>query len=576
MNIKEKTKALTGKVKTGVTNIGKYWKNPKEGEYVSYSEFTRFVIGAGAANTATYAGNNLSFTAGCLFVGAIYGLKMMDFVMLGLVGVILSYLFSPIGMIITDNLGRPPKKTMRLINWASFAFLVIGITCFFVPQSYFEDFMPALPQVVGTKFILQFFATYYNIFVLRVFSKKFGKYRSWLIAGMLPYTLSLFLLTWFPYNSFDYHTKFWVMHFFFSLNGCFVNCFNQVSNVQNVISPNTNERTKIMSIGSFLYSLIPSIYNIIFPIVATKVGGMTNINTYKYVIPITILILAPLSLFLVFGVKDRVVQEEEHRPEVNMRKGFKEVLRNKYLWITNTSNLIASFAVGSVNIVNMLIIYSLRKDWVIGIMMTILGTAWTPGMLLAPILIKKFGKKRIMLFGKYCQFFCSFISVAGVYLDSFFLIILSTYISTVITSVLDITTKSMTADIWDYQQYISGERLDGCMGIFNYIFSPFITLVSMLIPYLYGRVGFTSDWNILYDPILRNKIFMITLIVGAVFGLLAIIPYHFYNFTEQRHEEMMEEMRQRISAKKEDAQTRETEEDASTVKETDSVTTATV
>lgn len=40
----------------------------------------------------------------------------------------------------------------------------------------------------------------------------------------------------------------------------------------------------------------------------------------------------------------------------------------------------------------MVVIYSMRQDWVMGITATILGTASVPGMLLAPSLIGKFGK----------------------------------------------------------------------------------------------------------------------------------------------------------------------------------------
>ncbi|MGN0519624.1 MAG: MFS transporter [Candidatus Fimenecus sp.] len=536
------------KAKGFVLDIGTYWNKPREGEYVSNKEFLYFVLGASGSNTASYAGGNLSFTAGCLFVGAIYGLKMMDFVRLGFVGLILGYLFSPINMIITDNLGAPPKKTMRLIHTASAAFLIVGILCFFIPQKYFEGIMPALPQVVGSKFLLQVFGTYWNMFVLRKLSPKFGKYRSWILANMLPYVLSLFLLVWFPYNTLEYHQKFWVMHLFFSFWGCFGSCFGQISNIQNIISPNTTERTRIMSIGSFLYSLLPSIYNIVFPVLAAWMGGMTDIKTYRYIVPAFVIVCAPLALFLVFGIKDRVVQEEAHKPQVNMKRGFREVLRNKYLWITNISGWISTFSAGSINIVNMLIIYSMRQDWVLGIMSTILGTAWTPGMLLAPILIKKFGKKRIMLFSKYTAVLCSLLSVAGVYMNSLVIIIISTYISTMFTSVTSIVSGSMTADIWDYQQYISGERLDGCMGIFGYLSAPITTVSALIIPYLYETVGFTSDWNILYDTTIRNEVFIITIVAGVVTGLLATVPYHFYDFTEQRHEEMMEELRQRAQA----------------------------
>lgn len=548
-----KSKAeVAATVKTFVTDLKTYWNHPRPGEYVSNKEFLFFALGSGGSNNAQYTGGNLSFAASCLFVGAIYGLRMMDFAMLGIVNMVLNYLFQPISMIITDNLGRPPKKTMRMIHGASLAFVVVGIACFFVPQAPFESFMPALPQVLGTKFLVQVLSTYYNILVYRTLSPKFGKYRCWIVAGILPYMAVLMLLVLFPYNQLSYNDKFWVMNLMFAIWGTFGSCFAQANNVQNVITPNTNERTRIISIGSFISGLFPSIYNIIWPVAAAAVGGLTNIRTYRLIVPIMVLAMVPFTLFLAFGCKDRVIQEQDHKPEVNMRKGFKEVLRNKYLWITNISTWITTFSTGAINIVNMLIIYSMRQDWFQGIMSSILGTAYTPGMLLSPWLIKKFGKKRLMLFCKYMNVFCSLLSVAGVYMNSLVIIVISQYLATMLGSVMTIITTSMSADIWDYQQYISGERLDGCMGIFSYLASPVTTLAAMVVPTLYGLFGFTSDWNILFDGGIRNRIFIVTIVLTALTGLLSAIPYHFYDMTEQRHEEMMDELRKRAEAKDRD------------------------
>lgn len=545
-----KSKAeIVGTVKTFVKDLKTYWDKPRPGEYVSNKEFLYFILGSGGSNNAMNTGANLTFTASCLFVGAIHGLRMMDFAMLGVVNMVLNYLFQPITMIITDNLGRPPKKTMRLINWASLAFVVVGIACFFVPQTPFEGFMPALPQVIGTKFLVQVLTTYYNILVYRKLSPKFGKYRCWVVAGILPYMAVLMLLVLFPYNELSYNDKFWVMNLMFAVWTTFATCFAQSANVQNVITPNTNERTRIISIGSFISSLLPSIYNIIWPVAAAAAGGLTSIRTYRIVLPIMLFAMVPFTLFLAFGCKDRVIQEEDHKPEINMRKGFKEVLRNKYLWITNVSSWITTFSTGAINIVNMLIIYAMRQDWFMGIMSTILGTAYTPGMLLSPWLIKKFGKKRLMLFCKYMTVACSLLSVAGVYMNSLVIIVISQYLVTMLASVMSIVTPSMTADIWDYQQYISGERLDGCMGIFSYLASPVTTVAAMVVPTIYGMFGFTSDWNILFDGDIRNRIFIVTIVLTAVTGLLSAIPYHFYDMTEQRHEEMMDELRARAKVK---------------------------
>lgn len=554
MNVKNAVQDTAKKVATMVRNIPKYWNKPKEGEYVSNKEFTAFVVGAAGSSVAGSSAGQLSFSASCLFVGAIYGLKMMDFVMLGIVGSLLNYLFQPVGMIITDNLGRPPKKTMRWIWLAIVGFIVGGVGCMFVPQQYFEGFMPALPQVVGTRLIIQGFGSIYNIAVMRWLCPKFGKYRCWVIANTLPSVITLLLVTWFPYNGLDYHTKFWVMNALFSLWGWFGSCFGQTNNLQNVISPNTEERTKIMSFGMFLYSIGPTIFNAVFPALATLAGGMTSLKTYRIVIPALVLVSAPLCFFFAFGVKERVIQEQEHKPQVGIFKGAKEVLRNKYLWITNVSQWLGSFQAGVINITNMLIIYSMRKDWFIGVLATIIGTAWTPGMLLAPWLIKKMGKKKLVLLGKYLFVACSLLQIAGVYIDSFVIIVIASYISTMLSSAISIATTAMTADIWDYQQYISGERLDASMGIFTFISNPITMFTAMLVPFLYGLVGFTSDWNILYDAEIRTQVLLITAVVGTAAGLVNIIPYHFYDLTEEKHKGIIEELKKRAGIEKEPAE----------------------
>ncbi len=46
--------------------------------------------------------------------------------------------------------------------------------------------------------------------------------------------------------------------------------------------------------------------------------------------------------------------------------------------------------------------------------------------------------------------------------------------------------------------YISGERLEEYHKIIAWFTTPVTTLVSLIIPLMFYRAGFTSDWGVLY------------------------------------------------------------------------------
>ena len=118
------------------------------------------------------------------------------------------------------------------------------------------------------------------------------------------------------------------------------------------------------------------------------------------------------------------------------------------------------------------------------------------------------------------------------------------------TTPSSIAATAMGADVWDYQQYLTGERLDGFATIFGMILTPFSTVMAMLIPFLYTKIGFTTDWDILYEAAIRNEVINITLLVAAVAGVLTAIPYFFYDLSIDKHRKIIEELK--IRAEKED------------------------
>ena len=103
--------------------------------------------------------------------------------------------------------------------------------------------------------------------------------------------------------------------------------------------------------------------------------------------------------------------------------------------------------------------------------------------------------------------------------------------------------------VTDYQMYISGERLEEYQKIISWFTTPITTLVSLIIPLMFYRVGFTSDWDVLYMGDIRLQCMLIGLGFDLVGYVLMTIPYLFmWDFTDEKHAHIMEVLKQRAEA----------------------------
>ncbi len=541
------------KIKTVITSffsdLKTYWKVPRPGEYVSNKEFLWFCVGASGSNSAAAVLTYITFTASCFLVGAIYGISFDDIYKISLIGLPFSYIWNFANMMVTDNLGELPDKSYRTFKIIFIPLFFVGMGLFFVPQTLTEKFMPALPQIVGGIICVNVFNIFYRIFVLKKLAPKYGKYRPWIIVGVFPTIAAYMLIVYLPFTSMPYHTRLWVLNLLFCIASVFSSFCGQLGNLQNVLSPNSDERVRMMSIGAIVYSAFPSLVNILLPIFAGT-GGMNNIKTYRVIIPIMLIAFSLLTLTLFFGTREKVIVAKSHKPSISFWVGTKSVLKNKYHWIVNLSSAGNAITTGSIVLANIIFVYSMREDWLMGIYSGIIGTAYVPGMLIASYLIKKFDKRNLVLFSK----LISLLSLAAQYyslrVNNVVLFIIFSYITTLLSTPSSIAATAMGADIWDYQQYLTGERLDGFAGIFSMLLTPVTTLAAMLIPFLYSEVGFTSDWDILYESAIRNEVINITILVAAAAVVLTAIPYFFYDLSIDKHRRIIEELK--VRAEKED------------------------
>lgn len=109
-------------------------------------------------------------------------------------------------------------------------------------------------------------------------------------------------------------------------------------------------------------------------------------------------------------------------------------------------------------------------------------------------------------------------------------------------------TDGLNADILDYHQWKTGERADNMIGIFNWFTTPIATMLGLVAPALLKTVGFTSDWDVLFDHQVFMNAMHIYVYLGVVGLILATVPFIFYDLTRETHDKCVIEIAEREAA----------------------------
>lgn len=534
-------------VRKWMTSLKENWNNPREGEYVSIKEFMCMACGGMGIFGVVNVISSLSFAGTAAVTGMIYGISLKDIYVITLIGTIINYIMIPINANITDNLGELSKKTMKILNIVFIALTLLSVGMWFIPSGQFDSILKDLPKHIAIKIITTAVTTYLSIFVLKFFGKKYGKFKPFAVLYGAPTLIASVMFVFIPYQEMLYSDKLIWVHILSNLIGMFsTNYNNSVSSMQYLMSPNSQERTKMLSVLPIFTGLTRSIFGIIFPIVAQYSGGQLAIATYRWVIPVwgTLNMIEGL---LIVKVKERVIQPKDHKPNINMKKAAKAIFSNKYLWIQNISGVFGCFVGTQAGVLSWLLLYGTRMEWVMGIVLGIAKITSTPGNLVAPLITKRLSKKKSLLSlrGLQAGFIALFLFINAIPNDTMKVVYLLviTLLLTVIDCSINVISGSICPDVWDYQQWKCGERLEATTSLFSYITTPIGMLLGYVSPYLLKLVGLVSDWDILYDPEIRNQVFLVHILIAIVGSILVAIPYFFYDLTPEKHRMIIEDLK---------------------------------
>lgn len=494
---------LGNKVKDGFSYVKTYWKTPPLGNYMPIKEIAALAGGGMGIRFITQCVSSVLLSATNVFVGNTIGIEPMNLYYIYLIAVVISFPLTMVRAYIVDNTRN--KK---------------------------------------------------------------GKYRPYLISMGIPTVLLSIGYFWMPYEKMESQITKCVVVLLFNIGFQFFYNFlyEAYYNYVVVLSPNTQERANVSSIKAVVESFGPSVTGIIIPLFAKNfigTGNLNDIRIYRYIwVPILILGLF-LSILVYANTHERIIQAKTHVVQIKFMDALREVAKNKYFWITSLAGWLGFLEGACFNILNWL--YSYQHACTAGqyaLITTVYGNASLWGMLLAPLSIKKIGKgKTLLLINTLNIVFIGAIYPIVKYADMsimIWLVLICLWMNALVGAFGHILSPSINGDIRDYQQYVSGERIDGMFAAVGLIGSVVTMATSSVLPAIYEKVGFneeklqellpliiaqegplddpTNVYNVLYHKETFIAIFGVLIAASVVGAAMNVIPYFFYDLTEVKQQ----------------------------------------
>lgn len=497
---------LVSTAKDGISKVKTYWKTPPLGNYMNFKEIVSLAGGGIGVKFIITCVASVLLSATNVFVGNTIGIEPMNMYFIYILAVIISFPLTILRAYIIDNARNRKGKYRPYILTMGLPTVILSIGYFWMPYEKMGSQLMKCAVVLLFNIGFQFF---YN----------------------------------FLYDAYDNYIV--------------------------VLSPNTQERANVSSIKSVTDSFAPTITNAIIPLLATSIIGTNNLNDirlYRYIWPPILILGFLLSVIVYVNTEEKIVQAKTHVVQIKFMDALRAVAKNKYFWVISLAGWLGFLESAFLNILNWL--YSYQHACTGGeysLIVTIYGNASLWGMLLAPLSIKKIGKRNTLILTNALNI----VFIAAVYpvvkyagMDiMIWLVMICLWFNALVGSFAHILNPALNGDIRDYQQYITGERIDGMFAAVGLIGSVITMATSSVLPAIYEKVGFnetklaellpeiiaqegelidpTNVYNVLYH---RETFISIlgTLIAVSILGaFMNVVPYFFYDLSEVKQQGMI-------------------------------------
>lgn len=363
-----------------------------------------------------------------------------------------------------------------------------------------------------------------------------GKFIPIMLRTPIPIVAISTVFVWLPYESWSYWTKVAVVWCMYMLLQFFLCLYSEGwAFFQQVVSPNAQERAHVMSISQILYSLAPTITGLVIPTVAGLTFGMNNIWTYRIIYPPFTLIGVVVLLIFFPKLNERIILPKRGVEYVSIIDALREVAKNKYFWIINSAGWVGFLESAYGVILSWSFVYAFggEKQAYLGLANTIIGNAALWSMAIAPFIMNWMGKRNLLIAHNIVNVILLMLLVPCY--KNLFLVCVIFYINTFVNTFQNIYFPNIQADMRDYHQWKTGVRVDGLFGPLGLIGTVLGFATGLVLPTIYEYMGLKDNYDVLYNDEMRNNLFDVLIIASIIGAILNLIPYLFYDLTEQKH-----------------------------------------